>query len=67
MSGRAWLRHPAKTIGRPVDCPHGPRFANLDHARAALIAGLAAHSLEAWACNECGGAHITDPTPARSA
>ncbi|NUP18371.1 MAG: hypothetical protein HOZ81_20265 [Streptomyces sp.] len=67
MSGRAWLKHPARTIGQRPPCPTGlPRFANVDLARAALHHGLGAPSLEAWTCSHCEGAHISDTDPTRS-
>lgn len=67
MSGRAWLRYPPRTLGQRPPCPTGlPRFTNIDLARASLHYGLGVSSLEAWSCEQCDGAHITDTNPARS-
>lgn len=62
---RAWLRHPARTVGRSRPCPTRlPRFANVDLAREALRYGYAGHNLTAWPCGQCDGAHITDQADA---
>ncbi|MEU1273030.1 hypothetical protein [Streptomyces sp. NPDC005799] len=65
MTRRAWLPHPARTVGQSRPCSTGlPRFTNLDRAREARIHGHGNHQLTAWACHQCGGAHITDQTDA---
>ncbi|MET9909734.1 hypothetical protein ABZZ74_23515 [Streptomyces sp. NPDC006476] len=65
---RAWLPHPARTLGRPIRCPTGlPRFATLDFACEALRHGYADHQLTAWQCGKCGGAHVTDQSEASPA
>lgn len=64
MTRHTWLPHPARTI-RPRPCPTRlPRYSTLHHAQAALTAGLTHHTLTAQECDLCGGAHITERTPA---
>lgn len=62
MTGRAWLRHPAKTIHPPA-CPAGTRYTSQALALAALTHGYGNPQLAATACTHgCGGWHHTRTT-----
>lgn len=61
---RAWLPHPARTIGPPPDCPAGTRHASQTIALAALRPRVGDSGMHAVPCPlGCGGWHIV-PRPA---
>jgi len=63
VTGRSWLRHPARTSDRPPVCPTGlPRFSSIDRARDALTPILTPVGLTPTSCDQCGGAHLVPST-----
>jgi hypothetical protein len=62
MPGRAWLRHPPRTI-RSRPCPTRlPRFTNRWLALASIPAAVAISPTPVQ-CAECGGWHLTPGWP----
>lgn len=63
MSRKAWMRHPARTLGKKPVCPTGwEYFATWDRARHALVPFIAASDTETVTCPHCHGWHNTHPT-----
>jgi hypothetical protein len=63
VTRRPWLRHPARSSGRPPICPTRlPRFSSIDRARDALTPILAPVGLTPATCEQCGGAHLVPST-----